>query len=138
MGELIFTNEREIPRDLPKLLKMPNLPNGLKTEITEAIDQVKNYGAVTYATAARLHHYLEIHYDAIDDFLKKRAKQTATKSKKRAPTKKQQPKTPMVSSVLTEQRVREIVNEEFEKYLEFQRRYSSYSIVPPKLTRKSP
>jgi hypothetical protein len=48
------------------------------------------------------------------------------------PTKEEPVKIPVPCSVLTEERVREIVREEMRLYMDEQSKYLSLSIVPPK------
>jgi hypothetical protein len=60
-----WTNEGEIPSELLKLLKLPNLPKDLQKEILQACEEVEQYGAVTYPTKARVEYYLHQYQDYI-------------------------------------------------------------------------
>ena len=53
-----FTNERKIPRSAINLLNVPNLPEDLRKAITQAREELKETGAVTYPTSSRVEHYL--------------------------------------------------------------------------------
>ena len=67
----LWTDERKMPDTLSELLRVPDIPEDLRKELLQAYKEVKESGAVTYPTKARVEYYLYQHRDYIAELIKK-------------------------------------------------------------------
>ena len=66
-----WTDERRMPDMLLQLLSVPDVPEDLRKELSQANKEVEQLGAVTYPTKARVEYYLHQYQDYISELVKK-------------------------------------------------------------------
>ncbi len=69
-----WTDERRMPDMLLQLLSVPDVPEDLRKELSQAYKEVEQLGAVTYPTKARVEYYVHQYQEHILELVKKLGK----------------------------------------------------------------
>ena len=67
----LWTDERKVPEVLLQLLEVPDIPEDLRKELVQACKEVKEDGAVTYPTKARVEYYFHYYHENVSALIRK-------------------------------------------------------------------
>ena len=71
----LWTDERKMPNILFQLLEVPDIPEDLRKELSQAYKEVEEGGAVTYSTKAKVEYYLHQYQEYIAELVEKLEKE---------------------------------------------------------------
>jgi hypothetical protein len=67
----LWTDERKMPKILLQLLEVPDIPQDLRKELSQAYKEIEEGSAVSYPTKARVEYYLHQYQEYISELVNK-------------------------------------------------------------------